>query len=66
MGSNPIVASQQNGLASCDASPFALPKVVKVGRVGVEPTRPLGHRFLRPTRMPFRHRPNEKDVTPAA
>jgi hypothetical protein len=29
----------------------------RIGRVGVEPTRPLGHRFLRPTRMPFRHRP---------
>lgn len=23
--------------------------------VGVEPTSPRGHRFLRPTRMPFRH-----------
>src|SRR5439155_15276606 len=26
-----------------------------VPRAGVEPARPCGHRFLRPTRLPFRH-----------
>src|SRR5947209_6230143 len=33
-----------------------------VPRAGVEPARPCGHRFLRPTRLPFRHlgaSPNE-------
>ena len=31
--------------------------------VGLEPTRPCEHRFLRPTRIPFRHS-SEKKVEP--
>jgi len=29
--------------------------VALVPKVGVEPTRPCGQRFLRPSRLPFRH-----------
>src|SRR5687768_14376353 len=35
---------------SVGASPFK-----KVPEVGVEPTRPFGHRILNPARLPFRH-----------
>jgi hypothetical protein len=30
-------------------------KVLEVPKVGVEPTRPFGHRILSPARLPFRH-----------
>ena len=33
-----------------------------MGKVGVEPTQPYGHRILSPACMPFHHLPNESQT----
>src|SRR5215813_1981926 len=44
-------------LPSKDSVPHGEKKVI-VGMVGIEPTRPCGHRFLRPARLPVPPRPH--------
>ena len=45
-----------------DCKPTAF--VSRVGRIGVEPTRPFGPRILSPLRLPFRHRPMSEMILP--